>query len=636
MPQEVQIVPKYQHSHVETYINDNTQFMDEVSTPIDTNTKFIAVFRSSMGIDNVIIKKNDLSDFKKTYGKSNYSKYGQPLMMPLAMLTSGKATVYCMRVMPDDAFAANCILNLLYKEDEETGKFIIKYRAAFVDKDSFVGSAGYKTQSAFKKQLKLHAQALKETEKPDDDGFYQIPIATFRMQGRGVYGNDYRWRITSNTEYEKDYGIKMYSFETLSTTNGLEKVATYVGSLVTSPKYNSITLINDVLDDQDVGATVMDVQVFEEHVEEVYDKFKQFVESLPEEMQDTIPELDAFDPFFGRHLNSSLINKNMEIISAADGSDEISVDSPQGTTLAGGDDGAFAQNDPQAVYTAANAAYIDAFNGNLDRTILSTRRVPCTVLLDANYAPEVKEALVSLANFREDAICYIDAGIETTLAQVDNIIEDMKDYSTRNIVKEFQHYQVKDFDTKKKCDVTITYFYAQALAAHYENYGSHIPFVKGRAQLSGHVKNSLEPCIDDIDMDIKEKLYENRINYFETLEENVYQRCSQNTAQSINSDLLEENNMNTLFAIKRIIERDCWSELYDFTNAEDRVRFTEFEMAKFSNWQGNKVDTIQITFDVNEWEAERSIIHCYVAVQFRNLNKRTIIEIDVNKRNFLS
>ena len=137
-------------------------------------------------------------------------------------------------------------------------------------------------------------------------------------------------------------------------------------------------------------------------------------------------------------------------------------------------------------------------------------------------------------------------------------------------------------------------------------------------------------------MDIKEKLYENRVNYFETLEENVYQRCSQNTAQSINSDLLEENNMNTLFAIKRIIEKDCWSELYDFTSAEDRVRFTEFEMAKFSNWQGSKVDTIEITFDVNEWEAERSIVHCYVAVQFRNLNKRTIIEIDVNKRNFLS
>ena len=37
---------------------------------------------------------------------------------------------------------------------------------------------------------------------------------------------------------------------------------------------------------------------------------------------------------------------------------------------------------------------------------------------------------------------------------------------------------------------------------------------------------------------------------------------------------------------------------------------------------------------MNAWEAERSIMHCYVAIQFRTLNKRTIIEIDVNKRDF--
>lgn len=635
MPQEVQIVPKFQHSHVETYINDYTQFNDEVSTPVDTNTKFLAVFRSSMGIDNVIVKKDDLTDFKKTFGKSNYSKYGQPLMMPLATLTSGNATVYCMRVMPEDAFAANCILSMLYKTDEETGKFIIKYRAAFIDKDAFSDPTAYKTQKVFKKQLKMHAQALKTT-KPDEDGFMQIPLVTFRMQGRGIYGNDYRWRIARNTEYEKDYGIKMFSFEALSATNGLEKIATYVGSLVTSTRYNSLTLINDIMDEQEVGATVMDVQVLEENVEEVYEKFKEFVESLDASMQDTIPSVDEFDPFFGRHINSNTMNANIEIIAESEGSDDIAVDRPQGTTLSGGSDGAFEQTDAQALYAAETAVYCDAFNGNIDKTILSTRRVPVTVLLDANYPPEAKIALAELANVREDAPCYIDAGVETTLAQVDNIIEDMVIFNTRNLVKEFQHYQVKDFDTKKKCDVTITYFYAQALAAHYENEGTHVPFVKGRAQLSGHVKNSLEPCIDDIDLEVKEKLYENRINYFETIEENVYQRCSQNTAQMINSDLIEENNMNTLFEIKRILERDCWEKLYDFTSAEDRARFTEYEQAKFANWEGRKLDTIEIEFDVNEWEAERSIIHCYVSVQFRNLNKRTIIEIDVNKRNFLS
>lgn len=634
MPQAVQIVPKYLHSHVETYINDYTQFDDEVSTPVDNNSKFIAVFRSSMGIDNVFVQKKDLSDFKATYGKSDYSKYGQPLMMPLAMLSSGNATVNCMRVMPADAYAANCILSLMYKVDEVTGKMTIKYKASYVEKSAFSDTSLYATQKAFKKQLRMYAQALK-TNEPDADGFYTVPLITFRMMGRGVYGNNYRWRIARNADYENDYGIKMFSFEALSTVNGLEKIATYVGALTTSPKFNSITLINDVLDDAEVGAAIMDVQVLEDNYLEVYETFKTFVEGLDESLQDEIPDVDCFDPFFGRGVANDVLNKNIEILPESIGTDIISVDRPQGISLMGGDDGAFSATDEQALYLAEIEAYKNAFSGVYDRTILSTRRLPCDALLDANYPFPVKEVLADLANTRNDALCYIDAGVETTLAQVDNIIEEYKVFNTRVLSKEFQHYTVKDLETKKKCEVTVTYFYAQMLAKHFRDNGSHIPFVKAQCQLSGHVKNSLEPCIDDIDSDIKEKLYNNRINYFETVEENVYQRASQNTAQDINSDLMEENNMNTLFELKRTVERDCWNNLYNFTSAEDRKRFSETEQAKFANWEGRKLDTIKIEFDVNEWEAERSIVHCYIAVQFRNLNKRTIIEIDVNKRNFL-
>lgn len=635
MPQAVQIVPKYLHSHVETYINDYTQYNDEVSTPVDTNSKFIAVFRSPMGIDNTFVKKDDLSDFKATYGKSDYSKYGQPLMMPLAMLASGNATVYCMRVMPDDAYAANCVLSMMYKTDEISGKFIIKYRASYIDKSVFPDPSAYKDAKTFKKQLRMYAQAIK-TNEPDADGFYTVPLVTFRMMGRGVYGNNYRWRIARNFDYENDYGIKMFSFEALSSVDGLEKIATYVGSMVTSPKYNSLTLINDVIDDAEVGEAVMDVQVLEENYEEVYEKFKEFVESLEESMRDDIPEVDEFDPFFGRGVANDTLNRNIEIIPESIGNDDISVDRPQGTSLAGGDDGAFGATDEQAIYEAEIDTYTKAFQGSFDRFILSSRRIPCDALLDANYPFEVKEVLADLATTRNDCLCYLDCGIDTTLAQVDNIIEQYSIFNTRNLTKDFQHYTVKDIETKKKCEVTVTYFYAQTLAKHFRDNGSHVPFVKANCQLSGHIKNSLEPAIDDIDLDIKEKLYNNRINYFEAIEENVYQRSSQNTAQSFNSDLMEENNMNTLFELKRLLERDCWNGLYSFTSAEDRARFSETEKAKFANWEGRKLDTIDIHFDVNEWEAERSIVHCYVSVQFRTLNKRTIIEIDVNKRNFVA
>lgn len=635
MAQEVQIVPRYLHSHVETYINDYTEFEDAAYQPVDTNNKSICVFRSSKGIDNLLVEKRDLRDFKKTYGSSNFKKYGQPLMMPMAMLKSEAATVYCMRIMPEDAFAANSILTMLYKTDPDTGKFIVKYRVSYVTKDEFDQPSMYSTQKNFKKQLMLSAEALRNDE-PDEDGFCAMPIATFRVQGRGIYGNNYRWRIVRNYDYENDYGIKMFTFEILTTESGLSTVTKSIGACVTSTKYTNITLINDILDELSMGEVYADVQMLEDNYIEVYEKFKTFVESLDEDMQDEIPDVDEFDPFFGYGVATNIKNTNIEIISEADDTDDVSVDRPQGIPMMGGEDGAFSEtNDAQSIYREEVKTYVAAFNGELDKYILSKRRTPCDILLDANYPFEVKEALADLANFRESGLCYIDAGTETRLAQIDNIVEQYSIFNTRNLSKEWQHYITKDPDTKKKCEVTTTYFFAEKIIPHFKKFGSHVPFTKAYAQLSGHIKNSLEPAIDDLDLDIKEKLYVNRINYFETIEENVYQRCSQNTAQMINSDLMEENNMNTLFELRTLIERDCWNNLYNFTSAEDRARFSESEKAKFVSWEGVKLDTFDIKFDVNEWEAERSIMHCYIDIQFRNLNKRTIIEIDVNKRNFL-
>jgi len=39
-----------------------------------------------------------------------------------------------------------------------------------------------------------------------------------------------------------------------------------------------------------------------------------------------------------------------------------------------------------------------------------------------------------------------------------------------------------------------------------------------------------------------------------------------------------------------------------------------------------------VSFAMNKWEEERSILHCYLWVIFKTINKRQIIEIDINKR----
>lgn len=663
MPQNVQIVPKYLHPHVATYINDNTTVIDEVGSVVDSNVKYLAIFRSSQGIDNTLIKKTDLADFYKTYGRSDYRKYGQALMMPIAELSAGNASVYCMRIMPDNAVAANSILRAQYKIDTENAKFIVKFKYSNVSKDTAsYATAKANTGKAMAAWLSQNASAL-NTSAADENGWKTKGIAAFRMVGRGIYGNNYRWRISPNSEYEEEYGIKMYSFETLSTTNGLSAVDVHVGSAVTSTKFKSITQINDVYDDLEKGAAVMDVRVYEDRIEDIYNEYVAFIKDLAsteeglakitnkdENGKPVIPSLDEFDIFFGYNVASDTLHSNFEVEIEADNEDAdvISVNRTQGITLAGGYDGDFGDDasytdpidsstvlsGPAAIAKYETACYVNAFNGVYDESILSVRRTPITLMFDANYPMEVKGAMANLAIARNDCLCYIDAGIETTLGELDNIIDQMSVFNTRNISKEFQHYTVRDPETGKKCEVTTTYFIAQTIGVHFSTNGSHTPFVKAYAQLTGHMKDSLVPVLSDVSLEEKEKLYKARINFFENIEENVYQRATQSTAQPATSDLLEESNVHTLFELKRIIERDCWDRIYNFTSAAERARFKEIEETKFLPWLGVKVATLSINFSASEFELERSILHCYVAVQFRNITKRTIIEIDVNKRDF--
>ena len=487
----------------------------------------------------------------------------------------------------------------------------------------------------------------------DGEGYTQLPMVTFRAMGRGLYGNNLRWRIARNKDYEADYEIKMYSFETLNASNGINKIATYVGSMAESAKYTETVLINDIVDDADTGVPPMDVQAYEDNFEALYEAYVQFLKDVAEanpEETITIPDNDQFDPFFALGVANDVNDPYISFTKMKDGSeaeaedendysddtDLIQIDNVEGTSLAGGGDGAFANEDAEAKDAAIEAAYINAFNGTADPIILANKRTQCDAILDANYPYEVKKVLADLAIARNDCLCFLDCGFVQSFstANQNKLLEEYSIFNTRGLSKNPQWYTIKDPTTKKKIPVTVTYFFAQNYANHIVENGNHVPFVNSYCQLSGHVKNSLQPCIDEHEMDLKEWLYVNRFNYFEAIGENQFQRCCQNTAQAENSDLMEENNMAVLFEMKHILEVDARENLYNFANADDRKRFTEYEQAKFAPWVGRKLYSFNISFEMNEWEAERSILHCYVAVQFRTLNKRTIIEIDVNKRDF--
>lgn len=366
----------------------------------------------------------------------------------------------------------------------------------------------------------------------------------------------------------------------------------------------------------------------------------------------TIPDIDEFDVISGLMMNSSSdplpgyklikkltpdVNKHDPAYNAADYTETanaFSFGDIYGAKLAGGTDGAFNTTDEAVKKAAVNKAYVKAYDGTYDSRILSANRTRCHAIFDANYDFEVKQVLVDLANLRQDCRLYLDTNMvdSVNIATVNELIKKYSVIDNHLVSVDIHNYDIKDPTTGKRIPVTISYYLSQVFTNHFNNVGYHVPMVFNKCQLSGHIRDSLRPHIEEYHSDVKEKLYNNRFNYFECVNENIFQRATQNTAQRTETDLLEENNSNIYFVIKRRLEAAARSQLYNWADEAVRSSFVQLTKASFSDVIGSVVQDFDLTFKTSEYEFEHSILHLYCGLTFRGLNKIVIIEIDLNKR----
>lgn len=545
-----------------------------------------------------------------------------------------------------------------------------------------------------------------ETAEKDDFKTVYPAIMKLKASGRGKYGNDYSVRISPNTSYNSSYGISFYNFDIRSSEKGIQTIAKYIGTPITSTKYDTPTLIDDVLEDSSTVIPVS-ISINEDVVTYVYDLFidwlneyKTALEELYADIQnnadvsdddktllsirikqvnDNIVDVDQFDIFSGSNViekntteilddeyTTSLIQILTELTDDIDTEDSeyneddyvdtsvvndfVNLNGIYGIELKNGNDGCFDINNVNStiyptkkdklnfIESKVTECYENAFNGTYDKRLLLAKRIKCDALFDACYPFSVKKVLYNLMNVRNDSLLYIDTCKFNNFTDVGvkALIKDYSEFDDYRVSKNIQYYTIKEPSTKKRVSVTISYFLARQFVDHIINNDRYVPFVKKYAQLTGHVKDSLYPVIEEYDTKLKQALCVNRFNYFETVDDNIYQRATQNTSQSKTSDLLEESNVHTLFEMKRIVEADISNTLYDFTDPTTRKSFRELELAKFSNWTNRKVQSFDIQFKMNEWEAERSILHAYIVVIFRGIQKQAILEIDINKRDVSS
>lgn len=600
-------IMNFDHPFNQTIINDNSVIPDPQSS-VPERVNYLNVFIGGKGRDNKLIKKTSKSDFVKEYGKPNSLKYGQPILNAYASIVDQFSHAYCMRVMPLDACYSNVIVYAKYK-------MTVASEAVMEVKIEAKSEGDFKNVSQFESLV----DKITNSE-ADEQGYFTTPLFGIRSLGRGKYGNSYRIRLTNVFHKSKTQNYREYRLELLDVDEGNTVVESFQGTLFDIATNGRSLLLSDVLDQDTNGSERIGIYVNEEAFEDIYTVYKDVVS------EEKRVSMYNFDPIFGVN-NDKKPQQGIKIVEG------VALDRLDGVPLLGGTEGALENPPSEKSYDeVVEDLYIKAFAGELDRAILSSRRIPVKFILDANYPLNVKRQIVQLGLKRYDALIHLDAGLLNTNDEAILFGEETSDINYRIVSKSYQHYQIRDPFTGKRIPVTMTYDYATNLARHIETYGVETPYTgESYARLNGAIKGSLQPVLDESDEEMKEKLYDLRLNYYEAVAENVHARATQQTSQDVNSDLSEENNMLITLEIKDIAERETIARRYNFAEPEDRALFTDLLNEKIKHLK-NVVRNIDLYYDMSSSEEARSIIHCYISVVFKTMAKSSIIEININKR----
>ena len=495
-------------------------------------------------------------------------------------------------------------------------KMLIKYEAISTD--------ALRTETA----VEVNLEEMVTSAEVDADGYTTVPLFTIYSLGRGIYGNNYRLRVVDSLKMTEEYAAAIQQLELYDVETTFTIKERFYFTMDSSKVISGTSLfIGDVVNSPDGGSGKVGVIGNEDAFDTI---FNMYTEAFP----NVDIEADDFNIFTGLKSDTKSYVENLEIYTPVDETETaISLSDVNGIPFAYGSDGSFAISNSNFT-TALDNAYLAAFSKQLDTGVVSKRRFPVEVLLDAGYSLETKVQMAALGLERGDCQTIIDAGYLTTRYEAVNwadsvAIASIEDWS---ISKVFQHAVVKDPFTGKSIKVTATYFYAALLPTHYFVNGRHYPMVgQDYGLCEGIVNEKLYPMVEYDDDEIKTALVERHLNWIEAIATNTFVIGVQHTSQMANSDMIEMSNAATLLAMKRDLDGLCLSYTYKFGEAEDRERYTKDAMDLLDPYK-EMVRDFNVYFDMNAWEEQRSILHCYLSVTFKTIVKNVIVEIDINSR----
>lgn len=547
-----------------------------------------------------------------TYAHSGLIK-GNAVTYKVRAIVSGKTSAWSNAVTVTTGTAEEVTAEDTEAPTKVNDSLLIKYEMVSVD--------GMKTD----KSVSTYLEELVNTE-VDAEGFKTVPLFAVYSLGRGTYGNFYRIRLVSDRIRSEELEVMTYRLEVYDTTSGMTLKKRHTVTLNPDDIFgNKSYFLPDIVSDE---SEIIGAEAYDDGLKTIYDIYKEAFPANEVDIADfdivegltvagkTIPNLTIYTP------NEDDVNETAISLSRSDG-----------CALAYGSDGSLAPTNPN-FEDALNKCYVEAFNCETNPSIKSKRKYPTEVMFDANYSVEAKLALVDLVTKRGDCQVILDAGIIDTVYEAIEWgkSDEMLAIDDWRVSKTFQNGVIKDPFTNRNIRVTAPYFYTSIMPNHYFTVGRQNPMTGSTyGRVTGIVRNKLEPMVEYDDVETKAPLYDARLNYIETIAEGVFVIGTQSTSQVKLSDMIEMHNAAILLHLKRILDEICVDATYRFAEEDDRANYTEIAGMRLNEYR-DWYRTAEVSFEMNEFEEERGILHCYLAVVLKAIAKNCIIEIDINPR----
>ena len=600
---------------------DASQFSTTTNaTALDNAPLFLTAFSSDKGTEQMI--RISGQDFYRMYGENlSFSKHGQVLLQAGKLIDAG-AELLCKRIVSSSATLSNVILTVqlsavsTQKTDDQGNPIYIDNTTGEETTEAETGGVANNPVMITTNTLKwisntvTNAKTFKEVFEAATDLYQEYDEAT----GIGVYpiyvvtdigrNKDIKAIIISpDYSTSKSLGSMVYEMADIEGAKVAEKV-----SFTANPR---IIIGNK-------SYAVSDYMMGQLRIGEVDGMLDEYVAQLASNLGMDAATLYNMDILFGASTSGATLEN---VILDANG---VDISTEYGISLSSGSDGeSNFLNSEEYINSMAGFYTGEDTDGIFDVDVHKIR-----ACVDANLPVKVKEAIVTLANFRQDFFFFRDLG--TGLTTYNSIIQAAAGLTKTKFAGDYMtSYQIIDPITRKRIDVTMMYDFVTPLVSH---------FVTGvEVSLAGETNNFVLNSaingtlnytpVNTLTVNQKDLLDDARINYATYYEyggalvvESLY------TSQDATSQLSYINNVLAIQEVMRALRSTCPKNRFKFQNGND---FSDYEDACTEVLQAYKswFSKLEFVYTQDDLKATQKIFYASINFSFNNWVQSEIFDL---------